>query len=280
MTCTRVVLKGANMETTSLSNISNIGDELAQSGMLDSITHLVGGSRETTKRTLNAAIPMTMYNIADHASTESGAAGLLESLRTGSAPQLDVSNLGRTLQDPQASERLMQSGEGFLERMLGSSFGGMVSRLSSFGGGDRNVVAKLLSLCAPVVLGLLGRRVREGGLDASGLAGYLRQQKTSVAALVPSSLRDEATVPTVTNGRVTDVRVRDVEVGSPYSVPEVARPVAPRTRWMWWVVGAMVAIIVASWIISRAIGGRQPATIESAPPLPAPTEPAQPTPPQ
>jgi outer membrane protein OmpA-like peptidoglycan-associated protein len=273
--------KGQETMDTSLSNISNLGEQFTHSGLLDSISHLVGSTPETTKKTLGAAIPATMYSIADHASTDTGAASLIDGLKSGSAPQLDVSELGRTLDDPLASERLMKTSGGFLERMMGGSgLGGLVSKLSSFGGGDRGVVSKLLALAAPIALGLVGRKVREGGLDAHGLAGVMRDEKSKVASLVPGALRDTIGLPSTTNGHVTDMR-RETVANTPYVVTrEHEEPIVRRSIW-GWVLLAVAAIVGLSWLLARVIRGRNPVNeaptpAETAPP---PEHSVTPTPP-
>jgi outer membrane protein OmpA-like peptidoglycan-associated protein len=170
-------------------DLSNLGQSFAQGGMLDTITRFVGGHPESTKKTLDAAMPTTMYALADHGSTEIGARGLLEGLRSGQAPQLDVADLGRTLGNPSASDRLLSDSGGFLDRTLGGKLGGMIGALSSFGGADRSVTGKLVALAAPIALGLIGKQVRENNLDAGGLAGFLGSQKSKVASLIPGPLR-------------------------------------------------------------------------------------------
>src|SRR5262245_35642855 len=112
-------------------DLSNLGQSFSsQGGMSDTISRFVGGPPEATKKTFDAAMPTTMYAIADQGSTEIGARGLLDGLRSGQAPQLDVADLGRTLGNPQASDKLLTTGGGFLERTLGSKLGGMIGALS------------------------------------------------------------------------------------------------------------------------------------------------------
>jgi outer membrane protein OmpA-like peptidoglycan-associated protein len=157
--------------------------------MLDTISRFVGGHPEAVKKTLGAALPASMLGIAEHGSTEIGAGQLLAGLRSGETPQLDVADLGRTLDDPQASDKLLSSSSSFLEKTLGGKLGGIVGALSSFGGADGGVTRKLLALAAPLAMGVISRHARENNLDAKGLSGFLSSQKSKVATMVPGPLR-------------------------------------------------------------------------------------------
>ena len=130
----RLHLAGAAVNGRRNMDISNLGQPFAQAGgLVDTIGRFVGGNREATQKTLNAAIPTAMYAIADHGSSQVGARSLLEGLQSGQAPQLELSDLGSTLSNPQASEQLLTTSGGFLEKLLGSKLGGMLGGLSSFG---------------------------------------------------------------------------------------------------------------------------------------------------
>jgi hypothetical protein len=49
-------------------------------------------------------------------------------------------------------------------------------------------VSQLLMLLAPVVLGALGRRQRQQGLDPGGLAGVLGEERRQAEASAPAGL--------------------------------------------------------------------------------------------
>jgi outer membrane protein OmpA-like peptidoglycan-associated protein len=268
-------------------DFANAGQQLLQGGLLDSISRFVGGNPETTKRTLNAALPTAMYTIADHGSTEIGAAGLLDGLKSGQAPQLDVSDLGRTLDDPHASEQLLKGSGGFLEKMLGGKLSGLVSALSSFGGGDHGMASKLLGLAAPLALGVIGRRVREGGLDARGLAGFLGEQKTQVASMVPGPLRQAIGLPAAPPAQVPEARGRQVERAERIAPRVAPPPPAPRPARANWpiLVAALAALFGLGWLVARTFRKPPPPSVPAktvektpAPANPAPT--ATPSPPK
>jgi outer membrane protein OmpA-like peptidoglycan-associated protein len=229
-----------------MEGISNLGQSLLSGGLLNTISRFVGGSPEATKKTFGAALPASMYAIADHGSTEVGARSLLDGLRSGQAPQMEVGDLERTLADPQASDRLMTSSGGFLERLLGNRAGGLFDALSSFGGLGSGACSKVMALAAPLAMGLIGRRAREGNLDAGGLSRFLRDQKPSLASQLPGPLRSVMGLPAAE--RVVE------PIGEERRRREVqpTHITAGRKR-SWWpfVLAGLAALVGILWLAGR-----------------------------
>ncbi len=109
-------------------DIANLGQPLLQGGLIDSISRFVGGnpgddeedlwtrrcrrrctrSRITARRRVGARQPARWVG------------------RAVRLPQLDVASLGKTIADPQASDRLMATSSEFLEKLMGNKLGGLV----------------------------------------------------------------------------------------------------------------------------------------------------------
>ena len=104
--------------------------------------------------------------------------------------------------------------------------------------------AKLLSLAAPVVLSLLGRRVREGKMDLAGFANMLVGQRDDILRAAPAG---------ITNlfGRVTTAEPRTYESRPEVRrVPVEAAPSESRARWLLPALGALAALFVV-WSATR-----------------------------
>jgi outer membrane protein OmpA-like peptidoglycan-associated protein len=172
-----------------MEQYTELGQALSQGSLLDSISHFVGGGREATKRTLDAALPASMLGIAEHGSTEAGAHALLDGLQSGKAPQLDIKDLGQTLANPDASDRLLARSAPVLERVFGGRLSGLLNSLSQYGGSGQGPSSRILGLCAPLALGMISRRAQKDHLDAGGLARFLRTQSPALAEQVPGPLR-------------------------------------------------------------------------------------------
>jgi membrane-bound inhibitor of C-type lysozyme len=114
-----------------------------------------------------------------------------------------------------------------------SSIGDWISRFAGFRSGSGST---LLSMAAPLVLGLLGNRVRTGGLNPAGLGNLLLGEKDSIMRALPAGL-----------GSI--LGLKDIGI----SAPRIPAPSSKR-----WLVPALaaLAVVLVVWALGR---NRQPA---------------------
>jgi len=74
---------------------------------------------------------------------------------------------------------------GFLSSLFGQNLSGMVDSLSNYAGIRGSSAASVLSACAPLVLGYIGRMMRSDNLTTAGLADRLRGHRNQLASAVP-----------------------------------------------------------------------------------------------
>jgi len=74
---------------------------------------------------------------------------------------------------------------GFLSSLFGHNLSGMVDSLSNYAGIRGSSAATILSACAPLVLGYIGRMMRSDNLTTAGLADRLRGHRNQLASAVP-----------------------------------------------------------------------------------------------
>jgi outer membrane protein OmpA-like peptidoglycan-associated protein len=79
-------------------------------------------------------------------------------------------------------------GSRLLSMVFGGKSTGVSEAISRTSGVKSSTAASLLSMVAPTVLGLLGRRVREGGLSAEGLGSFLAKEADSIRSIAPAGL--------------------------------------------------------------------------------------------
>jgi hypothetical protein len=165
---------------------------------------------------------------------------------------MDVEGLGRSLSDPEATQRLMSSSGGFLQNIVGGRMGGIVDALSTHTGMGGAGIMKLLSLAAPLVLGAISRRAREGNLDASSLSGFLSQQKSQLGQLLPAGV-----------GNVLGFSPSRSVVPRQAVEPRVPQRPSMRLGWAIVALAALFAIITFMGRGNRraSVQGRTPTTV-------------------
>jgi OOP family OmpA-OmpF porin len=122
--------------------------------------------------------------------------------------------------------------------LFGGKLSGITSTIGEVSGLRTGTAASLMSLSAPLLLGLLGKRVREGGMDRSKLISFMSQEAAGVQEELPPGIGNLL-------GSESEV----------LSVPPVASAVVAERSFRWiWPVLALLAIIGALiwWISSRS----------------------------
>lgn len=171
-------------------NIVDLVKGYLSGGATDSISSLLGVSKEKTQSGIDAAVPGLLSGFTTVASTPDGAQRLASAVDNGDEGIL--SNLGSILGKGSSSE----AGSGILQSILGSGglsqLTGLIGKSSGLSG---NLTGTLLSFLAPVVLGVLKKLTTSSGLDASGLSNLLSSQRSNIAAAMPEGMREATREP-------------------------------------------------------------------------------------
>jgi len=131
------------------------------------ISQTIGADPSTTSKALSLALPAMVSGLAQNASHPHGAAALDNALQQHDGSILD--NLGGLLGGGTASA----IGAAILGHIFGPNRGPVEDGVGKASGLDAAQVAKLMTILAPIVMGVLGRMKREKGADASTLPDIL-----------------------------------------------------------------------------------------------------------
>jgi OOP family OmpA-OmpF porin len=192
-----------------------------------------------TKAAVQDALPVSMVGLANQASTDEGSRALLGRLQRGDYPHVEPEDLGRTVSDPAGTDRLANSGQGFMEGLFGGKLGSLIDGMAEHAGVSRAAVAKVLGLAAPVVLGMVGKRAASERLDARGLRSFLGEQRSIASASLPGSL-------------TRLLAPAGVAVAAAAAPRRTVAPTADRRRaFPWWLVAVLAAVAIIGWSWSR-----------------------------
>jgi hypothetical protein len=138
----------------------------------EQIAQKLGTSPAQAKGAIAAALPLILGGLSRNASSEQGA----DSLRRAIEKDNHGSDLGGLV-----GQILGGNGQGMGDAILGHVFGNRRPRadqgLSKVTGLDAGSASQLLAMLAPLVMGALGNKAREGGLDSGGLGSLLGQEQ-------------------------------------------------------------------------------------------------------
>jgi OOP family OmpA-OmpF porin len=123
-----------------------------------------------------------------------------------------------------------------LSTVFGSNQGAVADGIARETGMSAGKAAAVLSMAAPLVLGMLGRQVQATGMNASELGQSLKSEMPGLTSYLPAGLRSFF-------GRAPVVA----------SMPAAAAREVPRAnRWLWPLLGLIALALIAFWIFHRA----------------------------
>lgn len=142
-------------------------------------------------------------------------------------------------------------GPRFLSMLFDGGQSAVTDVVSRASGLRSSSAASLLSLGAPLLLGYLGKRVREGGMDASRLTNFVSREAAGVKDTLPAGASAlfgtkagdaSATPPPVATGVVREG-----------SAPPVATGVVrePSKAWLWPLLLALIVLVGLIWWLAR-----------------------------
>lgn len=215
--------------------------------LLSQAASALGENQGGVTRGIGAVLPMLLGGVATRA-TDTNFASSLFKLVTD--PGTDLGALGNVanMLSPGASSPAQSLGSQLLSSLFGNNVGAVGNALAGYAGIRPQSANSLLSMAAPMVLGLLGKQVKSGGLNVSSLTSLLTGQKSSIAAAMPSGLN------------------LDRYLAAPAAVMHQAAEPAKSSIWRWLL--PLLLVLGALLLLSRCMKKEEP-VVESVP-TPAP----------
>lgn len=147
---------------------------------------MLGESEGGISKALTGIFPTLLGTVLGKVkSDDNGASNLMGMLKDFDGGMLD--NIGGALSGDGASN-LMNQGGGILDSLLGDKVGGIVSMISKFSGLGSGSSKSLISMAAPMLMSVLGSKVRSEGLGISGLKDMIMGQEDNIKSAMPSGL--------------------------------------------------------------------------------------------
>jgi hypothetical protein len=243
-------------------NLVDLVKDQLGGNVLTRLAETLGTSSDNTRTAVNAAIPTLLTAFGSAASTRDGARDLAAAVSGLDDRVLD--NLPQSLSSGgRSGVNLGDMGSKLLGSLLGgnalSSLASVLGRFTGLSGGS---VSSLLTLLAPIVLGVLKKRTGGMGTDATSLASLFAGQRQNIVDAMPSGLSDQlASVPGMSGAAAW---VRNT-AGSAYQTGRAAVSEAGRTardaaatgssalRWVLPVLAVLIVGALLWWWGTRSM---------------------------
>lgn len=149
---------------------------------------ILGESAESTSSAIKAIVPSLLGAIVQKTSSDEGVASLMTFLSENNIDGSILSNVTGMLGGGIETEKLMYSGAGILRYLLDDKLSPVVDIIAGGSGLKTSSATSLLKLSAPLLMGIIGRHVKEKGLDHQGLKNIISSQIDYIKSGIPAGV--------------------------------------------------------------------------------------------
>ena len=151
---------------------------------LTGISSALGESEQTITRGMQPAMATVMGGLASKADNPNLLRRALDLVPSGG--NVSCSNMATSFADP--SSPGVTAGKSILSTLFGNSEGMITQALGAGLGLQSGLTSSLLTMAAPMVMGFLGRRVHEQGMNMGSLGSLLQREVPAIREAVPAGV--------------------------------------------------------------------------------------------
>ncbi len=219
----------------SINLLDLVKDQLSDA-VIGKAAGLIGESSGATSSALSTILPTILGSVVQKGATQSGASGIMDMINSGGHDGSMFDNLSGLLGGGSQSNTMLKSGAALVASLMGAKQGGIVDTLMSLTGMKKSSTNSLMSMVAPMVMGMIGRQIKKNGLNVGGLMDLLKGQKSHLKGALPSSL-----------GSMMGFSEGNTSRKSTASTSHVPETSGGGGGWMKWLLGGLALLFVLGY---------------------------------
>lgn len=169
----------------SVNLIGLVKDAVSQQ-VMNKIGGMVGLEPAKTSSVFDTAVGSILGGLMKKATGSGGTDAVFGAVQSQDPGLLD--RLNDILDGDQARGEFEEQGGGILDMVFGGDRAKAESGIGSALGIDSGMIGKLLAMAAPIIMGVIGRYVKNKAMDAVGLGNLLGEQKQHLGSVMPAGL--------------------------------------------------------------------------------------------
>jgi len=243
-------------------NIVDLIKDQVSDQMMGQIGGLIGGDSAQTSNALGGAIPGLLSGLAKSAGSSGGAGALFDAVQKQDDGMLG--NMGALLGGNNSSS-VIDQGSSVLGSLLGSgALGKLAGVLTGFSGLNSRGSSSLMGILAPIIFGVIKKKIFDGGLNAGGLASLLGGQQSNISAAMPqgfsSQLQSSGFLDSISAEPVAAMSTPEVNAPN-VNMPDVSAPSGG--GFMKWLL-PLAAVVVLGWLGMKYFGNQAGDAVDAA----------------
>ena len=168
--------------------------EHLQSGVVDQLTEhsaaFFGEEKENTSTAIKGTFAAILAGMIQKVSHEKGLKDLHKLLKSEETKEYDIENI--FTRSPQTVNGLVNKGTHFLPFIYPGRLREATNAVAAHSGVKKFSSSKMIKVCAPLLLNVIGKQVQGNNLDIAGLKSMLNGQKPGLGAYLPDDFADKA----------------------------------------------------------------------------------------
>lgn len=163
-----------------MANLMDLLQGQLSEGLVDQLSQQLGGAdKQQTANAASGILSTLMSAMAKNAATPDGASALANALDNDHDGGI-LDNLTDILGgNAQPQNTRATNGAGILKHVLGGKQSGAIDMISQMSGLSSGNTGNLMTMLAPMVMGMLGKQKRSQNLDGGGIADFLSKSVQS-----------------------------------------------------------------------------------------------------
>ena len=250
-------------------NLVDLVTDQIKGPLIGQMGSLLGDESSKASGAVESMIPALLSGLTDTSNTAKGADSLFNAIQKQDDGLLG--NIGSMLGGGQASS-LIDGGNSVLSSLFGGGgLGKLAGVLAGFSGLSKGGTSSLMGMLAPIIFGIIKKKILGGNMNAGAMATMLFDQKQNISAALPSGLSDQLNTSGFLSslsdaGSSVTSNVSETVSGAASSVSGAASNVASEVRdgvgdaasggsslFKWLL--PLVGLVLAGWLAMKFLGG-------------------------
>lgn len=234
---------------------------LFTSELVGKAASFLGEGEGNTAKAISGIVPSVLGSIVSKGTSSiDGASSILDL-----AKNVDGSGILGNLENMfGGGGNMFSGGLDMVKRLLGDKLTSIAGAISGFAGIKESSVTSLLSMVAPMALGVLGQHASKNNLTPSSFSYFLTSQKSSIADALPAGLSSLAGLTGLSSIGSTissaTGSVKQAAASGVHSAAYTVEKTSSTRRWLLPFLLAVVAILLV-WLFSRSCNKEVTATV-------------------
>ena len=174
-------------KTMSINLLEMLNSQLGSS-VIQQASKFLGEDEAKTQSAMGAILPSILGSLVQKSATPNGPSEIMDMVSKGNFDGSIFNNIGSMFGGGESSSTMMNIGTSLLKGLVGNKLGTLIDVVASVSGLKKNSSSSLLSMAAPLVMGMIGKVIKSKGLNAAGLAKMLLGQTKFIKDALPTEI--------------------------------------------------------------------------------------------